>query len=121
MIYYTTHRLYRRQDQNYLTLKFKWEAADLTNLEGQLKALGAGLVVAGAEQLSLEEINIGFRRSKDGVLEVGSHDFVETLQAFLGVTRKRTVKQPPKEDKDGNGTEARNETDHNDSDQGGAA
>ena len=56
--YYAHLRLYRPQDQQYWTLGVHTQAESLGGLELQLKALEAGLRVAGAGKLYLQDVNI---------------------------------------------------------------
>lgn len=85
--YYTTHRLYRK-DQQYWTFTLRWEAERLSQLEALIQALEVGLVIAGATQLSLEGIE--FDHSTKTRSEITSSEFIETIQKFLRA-RKSTL------------------------------
>lgn len=89
--YFTDLRSYRVSDQNYQTLRVKWNAESLGELDRQLKAFEMGLKVAGGGILGLENVGVDYPQgsSSKEYVEVGDPNFLLELQYFMGTRRDR--------------------------------
>lgn len=90
--FFAEHRVYRASDRNYFTVGLKWNASSLSGLEAQIKAFEAGLAVAGASKVSIEQLFFDFPNTNKVFFEVDDPIIFEELQYFLGVKRDRRPK-----------------------------
>ena len=94
--YFTHLRLYRVSDQNYWTMRIRWDAESLGDLDRQLSAFEAGAKLAGGGVLALENVGVDAPQGGGEFTRVGDPNLLIELQYFLGTRRDRRHKAPPK-------------------------